>query len=78
MTRTTPQLPPSPSFHVTPTGGRLATTYDFARNGPIHGGSSVESGFEHGILRPQSRDLTTRSPRPLRYLCATGDYVLDF
>ncbi|GBM92038.1 hypothetical protein AVEN_5499-1 [Araneus ventricosus] len=46
--------------------------------GPIHGGSSVESGLEHGILRPQSRDFTTRSPRPLRYLCATGDYVLDF
>ncbi|GBN84389.1 hypothetical protein AVEN_68258-1 [Araneus ventricosus] len=32
--------------------------------GPIHGGSSVESGFEPGTLRPQSRDLTTRPPRP--------------
>ncbi|GBM89774.1 hypothetical protein AVEN_196283-1 [Araneus ventricosus] len=31
---------------------------------PIHGGSSVESGFEPGTLRPQSRDLTTRPPRP--------------
>ncbi|GBM54148.1 hypothetical protein AVEN_202511-1 [Araneus ventricosus] len=32
--------------------------------GPIHGGSSVESGLEPGALRPQSRDLTTRAPRP--------------
>ncbi|GBM27257.1 hypothetical protein AVEN_208423-1 [Araneus ventricosus] len=28
--------------------------------------SSMESGFELGILRPQSRDLTTRSPGPLK------------
>ncbi|GBN51888.1 hypothetical protein AVEN_59515-1 [Araneus ventricosus] len=33
-------------------------------NFPIHGGSSVESGLEPGTLRPQSRDLTTRPPRP--------------
>ncbi|GBO34290.1 hypothetical protein AVEN_166295-1 [Araneus ventricosus] len=32
--------------------------------GPIHGGSSVESGFGPGTLRPQSRGLTTRPPRP--------------
>ncbi|GBN85792.1 hypothetical protein AVEN_95172-1 [Araneus ventricosus] len=32
--------------------------------GPIHGGSSVESGLEPGTLWPQSRDLTTRPPRP--------------
>ncbi|GBN91835.1 hypothetical protein AVEN_29287-1 [Araneus ventricosus] len=32
--------------------------------GPIHGVSSVASGFESGTLRPQSRDLTTRPPRP--------------
>ncbi|GBL55905.1 hypothetical protein AVEN_167289-1, partial [Araneus ventricosus] len=31
---------------------------------PIHVGSSVESGFEPGALRPQSRDLTTRPTRP--------------
>ncbi|GBN64255.1 hypothetical protein AVEN_68634-1 [Araneus ventricosus] len=32
--------------------------------GPIHGGSSLESGFEPGTLLLQSRDLTTRPPRP--------------
>ncbi|GBM64031.1 hypothetical protein AVEN_252142-1 [Araneus ventricosus] len=31
MTRTTPELAsPSPNFHATPTGGRLATAYDLA------------------------------------------------
>ncbi|GBO39423.1 hypothetical protein AVEN_113781-1 [Araneus ventricosus] len=33
--------------------------------GPIHVGSSVESGFEPGTLPPQSRDLTTMPPQPL-------------
>ncbi|GBM73515.1 hypothetical protein AVEN_103945-1 [Araneus ventricosus] len=52
-------------FYATPTGGRLATTYDLAYNRPhtrqIFGGI----GFRSGTLRPQSRDLTTRPPRPL-------------
>ncbi|GBN15628.1 hypothetical protein AVEN_51242-1 [Araneus ventricosus] len=30
----------------------------------IHGGSSVESDFEPGTLRPQSRDLVTKPPQP--------------
>ncbi|GBM07264.1 hypothetical protein AVEN_187831-1 [Araneus ventricosus] len=65
MTRTTPELAtPSLNFHATPAGGRLATTYEIMCNRPQHGGSSVESGFEPGTLRPQSRDLTTRPPRP--------------
>ncbi|GBM09915.1 hypothetical protein AVEN_86803-1 [Araneus ventricosus] len=36
MTRTTPELAPplSPNFHATPTGGRLATTYDLTCNRP--------------------------------------------
>ncbi|GBM01120.1 hypothetical protein AVEN_96123-1 [Araneus ventricosus] len=35
MTRTTSELaPPSPNFRATPTGGRLATTYDLACNRP--------------------------------------------
>ncbi|GBN18477.1 hypothetical protein AVEN_147814-1 [Araneus ventricosus] len=34
--------------------------------GPKHGGSSVESGFESGTLRSQSRVLATRLPRPYR------------
>ncbi|GBL98388.1 hypothetical protein AVEN_187726-1 [Araneus ventricosus] len=32
--------------------------------GPIRGSSSVASGFEPGTLRSQSRDITTRPPRP--------------
>ncbi|GBM39775.1 hypothetical protein AVEN_24996-1 [Araneus ventricosus] len=33
MTRATPELaPPSPTFRATPTGGRLAATYDLACN----------------------------------------------
>ncbi|GBM07143.1 hypothetical protein AVEN_15400-1 [Araneus ventricosus] len=32
---------------------------------PIHDGSSVESGFEPGILRIRGRHLTTRTPRPV-------------
>ncbi|GBN48176.1 hypothetical protein AVEN_209551-1 [Araneus ventricosus] len=59
MTRATPGLAsPSPSFHATPTGGRLATTYDLAYDRP------GEAGFEPGTLWPQSRDLTTKPPRP--------------
>ncbi|GBO08942.1 hypothetical protein AVEN_35401-1 [Araneus ventricosus] len=65
MTRTTPGLAaPSPSFRTSPMGGCLDTTCDLARNRP--NASSVESGFEPGILRPQSQDLTTRPPRPLK------------
>ncbi|GBO00441.1 hypothetical protein AVEN_211025-1 [Araneus ventricosus] len=30
----------------------------------MHGGSSVESGFESGTFRPESRDLTTKPPLP--------------
>ncbi|GBM47301.1 hypothetical protein AVEN_172244-1 [Araneus ventricosus] len=60
MTRTTPELaPPSPTFRTTPAGGQERAT------GPIHDGSSVESGFESGTLRPRSRHLTTRPLRPL-------------
>ncbi|GBM12004.1 hypothetical protein AVEN_256093-1 [Araneus ventricosus] len=47
-------------YHATPTGGRLAITYELACNRP----PSMESGFEPGTLLPQSRDLTTRPPRP--------------
>ncbi|GBL96087.1 hypothetical protein AVEN_104325-1 [Araneus ventricosus] len=35
MTRAAPEMVPSfPNFHATPTGGRLATTYDLACNRP--------------------------------------------
>ncbi|GBO42991.1 hypothetical protein AVEN_146001-1 [Araneus ventricosus] len=59
MTRTTPELA-CPLQTSAPAGGRLAKTYDLARNKHIHGGSSVESGFELGILPVRSRDITTR------------------
>ncbi|GBN56999.1 hypothetical protein AVEN_923-1 [Araneus ventricosus] len=36
--------------------------------GPIHDGSLVGSGFEHGTLRRQSPDLTTRPQRSLSNL----------
>ncbi|GBM64899.1 hypothetical protein AVEN_30284-1 [Araneus ventricosus] len=58
MTRTIPELVlPSPNFHATPTGGRLATRYDLTRNKPHTRASSVELGS-------QSQDLTTEPPRP--------------
>ncbi|GBM78127.1 hypothetical protein AVEN_17051-1 [Araneus ventricosus] len=47
MMRTAPELaPPSPNFHATATGERLESTSDLVCKGPIHGGSSVELGFE--------------------------------
>ncbi|GBN04941.1 hypothetical protein AVEN_3589-1 [Araneus ventricosus] len=71
MTRTTPELAlPSPSFHATPTGRRLVTTYDLTCN-RLHTrpailynismllGSAMELGFEPGALWPQIRDLNT-------------------
>ncbi|GBM36232.1 hypothetical protein AVEN_97592-1 [Araneus ventricosus] len=37
---------PLPSFHTKAAVGRLTTTYYLTCTGPIHDGSSVESGFE--------------------------------
>ncbi|GBN00801.1 hypothetical protein AVEN_131513-1 [Araneus ventricosus] len=66
MTRTTPEMAsPSPNICITPAGGRLHPYVIFnVQQAPTHGGSSVESGSEHGTLRPRSRDLITRLPRP--------------
>ncbi|GBN62148.1 hypothetical protein AVEN_216724-1 [Araneus ventricosus] len=56
MARTTPELAsPSSNFHATPTGGRLATTYDLACNRSHT--RRIFSGIEPGTLRPRSRDL---------------------
>ncbi|GBN66531.1 hypothetical protein AVEN_80740-1 [Araneus ventricosus] len=55
---------PSPNFHATPTGDVWPLHMIQSATDPIHGGSSVESGFESGTLRPQCRDLTYR-PRGL-------------
>ncbi|GBN10529.1 hypothetical protein AVEN_243439-1 [Araneus ventricosus] len=59
----TTAVKPSPNFRTTPAGGRMTITYDLACNRPHTGGSSVESGFEPGNLRSQSRELTTGPPR---------------
>ncbi|GBN75951.1 hypothetical protein AVEN_106554-1 [Araneus ventricosus] len=62
--RATPELaPPSPSFHATPTGGRLATAYDVACSGP-----ALESGFGPG-------DLPARGPR-LYHLAAAAPLIV--
>ncbi|GBM36189.1 hypothetical protein AVEN_97560-1 [Araneus ventricosus] len=58
--RTTPELAtPSPNFHATPTGGRLATTYVLTCNW-LHT-RRIFSGIG-------SRDLTTRPPLPIHVL----------
>ncbi|GBN71681.1 hypothetical protein AVEN_109039-1 [Araneus ventricosus] len=41
---------------------------------PIHGGPPLESGFVLGTLRPQIRDLNTKSPRP-RKKCKQQDEI---
>ncbi|GBO21093.1 hypothetical protein AVEN_148555-1 [Araneus ventricosus] len=49
MTRTTPELDaPSPSFLTTPAGGPLAPDGFGVHQAHLHGGSSIESGFEPG------------------------------
>ncbi|GBM81582.1 hypothetical protein AVEN_82168-1 [Araneus ventricosus] len=68
MTRVAPELAtPSSSFRATPTGGRLATTYDLACGGPharriFCGIGSLE--FEPATLRSRGRGLTSRPPQP--------------
>ncbi|GBM54229.1 hypothetical protein AVEN_213711-1 [Araneus ventricosus] len=39
----------------------------FTERPNLDNGSSVESGFEPGTLRPQSRDLTTWPPRSVNF-----------
>ncbi|GBN40609.1 hypothetical protein AVEN_239299-1 [Araneus ventricosus] len=74
MTRTTPGLaPPSPSFCATPTGGRVAATYDLACNRPhirrIFGGIGFRTcdppvprrhHFTIRSIETVNRDETTR------------------
>ncbi|GFY21526.1 hypothetical protein TNCV_1166741 [Trichonephila clavipes] len=45
VTRTTPELAtPSPSFHITSTGGRLSLGRFVAHRSPLQGGSSAARG----------------------------------
>ncbi|GBO40939.1 hypothetical protein AVEN_47838-1 [Araneus ventricosus] len=72
MMRTTPELAlPSPNFDATLIGGHMAITYDLTCNRP-HTRRVVEAGFEPGILRLQSQDLTTRPPQPAASVAYCG------
>ncbi|GBN34770.1 hypothetical protein AVEN_209528-1 [Araneus ventricosus] len=65
MTRTTPELAPHLQTSTPHQGEDVWPLRMIWRaTGPIHGGSSMESGFEPGTLWPKSRDLTTRPLRP--------------
>ncbi|GBN35302.1 hypothetical protein AVEN_99983-1, partial [Araneus ventricosus] len=67
MTRTTLELAtPSPNFRATPTGGRLATTYDLACNRPHTWRIFSGTGFRTCESGSRGRDLTTRPLRPLK------------
>ncbi|GBL84706.1 hypothetical protein AVEN_191151-1 [Araneus ventricosus] len=55
---------PSTSFHATPTGGRLVTTYDIACSRPHTRRIFSEIGFRAWSPLAHSRDPTTRPLRP--------------
>ncbi|GBL88375.1 hypothetical protein AVEN_103031-1 [Araneus ventricosus] len=65
MTRTTPELAP-PLQASTPHQRESVWPLRmiWCATGPIHGGSSVESGFEPAALRSGGRDLASSPPRP--------------
>ncbi|GBM29647.1 hypothetical protein AVEN_125294-1 [Araneus ventricosus] len=65
MTRTTPEQPPPLQASAPHQREDISPLHMIQRTlGPIHDGSSVESGFEPGALRSQSRDLATMPQRP--------------
>ncbi|GBO29352.1 hypothetical protein AVEN_149995-1, partial [Araneus ventricosus] len=64
---------PSPNFRTTSEGGYLATTYDLTATGPIHGGSSVESGFEPGSLRLELLPLVVQ---PYAAICCRSAAIV--
>ncbi|GBM60456.1 hypothetical protein AVEN_117969-1 [Araneus ventricosus] len=82
MKRTTPELAPPRqiSRHIS---GRAFRHLRLIRRAtdPMHGGSSVESGFEPGTFRLRNRDLTTRSLRPhnnlrsFQQFCSSLDFL---
>ncbi|GBN94378.1 hypothetical protein AVEN_6967-1 [Araneus ventricosus] len=74
MTRATPEMaPPLQASSPHRREGDWQRRMIWRAAGPIrHGGSSVESCFEPGTLRPQGQDLTTRPPR---HLYITGSAV---
>ncbi|GBO25525.1 hypothetical protein AVEN_28395-1 [Araneus ventricosus] len=56
MTRTAPDLAPSPSSHTTAAEGHLPTAW--RSMGAIHGGYSGVSDFEPGALGPETETLS--------------------
>ncbi|GBM61918.1 hypothetical protein AVEN_69574-1 [Araneus ventricosus] len=69
MTRTAPEL--APPLQTSAPHRRLdiwPLCMIWGVAGPIHGGSSVASGFRPATLRFRGRDLTTRPPRPIFYI----------
>ncbi|GBL83294.1 hypothetical protein AVEN_110622-1 [Araneus ventricosus] len=65
MSRTTPELaPPLQPFASHQLEDVWPLRMIWRATGPIHGGSSVESGFEQATLRFRGRDLTTRPTLP--------------
>ncbi|GBN09682.1 hypothetical protein AVEN_110925-1 [Araneus ventricosus] len=60
MTRTTPELPPL--LQASEPHQREDV---WRATGPIHDGSSVESGLEPGSPWSRGRDFTTRPPKTL-------------
>ncbi|GBN80315.1 hypothetical protein AVEN_14397-1 [Araneus ventricosus] len=65
MMRTTPELaPPLQASGPRQWEGVWPLRVIQRAAGPIHGGSSLESGFKPGALRSRSRNLTTRPVQP--------------
>ncbi|GBN43003.1 hypothetical protein AVEN_124590-1 [Araneus ventricosus] len=65
MTRTAPGLaPPLQASAPHKREGVWPLRVIWRATGPIHGGLSAESGFEHATLRSRGRDLATRQLRP--------------
>ncbi|GBL79367.1 hypothetical protein AVEN_92561-1 [Araneus ventricosus] len=70
MERTTPELASLLSKLPYYTSGRIFGPDVFSvHQTRLCGGSSVESGFVSGAVRPRSRDFTTRPPRTKPFRC---------
>ncbi|GBM36533.1 hypothetical protein AVEN_46010-1 [Araneus ventricosus] len=65
MTRTTPEMTTPPYFRPNKREDVCPLRMISRTTVPIQDGSSAESGFEPGALRPQSQGPTTRPPRAL-------------
>ncbi|GBO13469.1 hypothetical protein AVEN_156864-1 [Araneus ventricosus] len=58
------RVPTNENFHTAPVGGHLTIKVIYnVHQAYIHCGSSLESRFQPGTLRPRSQELATRPPR---------------